>query len=75
MNGERARYGPFLAVFAGMVLSACALMVLVPVLFHWPEPWLGWLAAALGLLFVVLGWATRRMRPHIPRIDEPKGDL
>ncbi|PFG33047.1 hypothetical protein ATL42_0902 [Sanguibacter antarcticus] len=74
-NDERPQYLPFLTVFAGMVLSACALMLMVPVLFRSHDPWLEWLAAAIGFLFVVLGWATRRMRPDVPETVDPKSGL
>lgn len=62
-----ARLRPFLLVFAGMVLSACALMVSVPGLFDNPEPWQWWAFGVLAVLFGVLALVTRRLRPDIPR--------
>lgn len=73
---RNSRNTRFLITFAAMVLTGCALVLMMPVLFGLfgdPTPWGGWVMGALALAFLGLGWGARRLRPTIPDAQEPRG--
>lgn len=58
---------PFMTVFIGLVVSASALLLLIPVLFRPHEPWLAWAAMVTGCLALVFGWGALHLRPSRSR--------
>lgn len=76
MSNNKSPIPWFLATLAGMVLTGCALMLMVPVLFGVlgdPAPWQGWFVGVLGVLFLAFGWGARRLRPDIPKPHDTRG--